>query len=47
MVNVNRIYRVPDDRGGTPYMTNIIKHLIGEWEIVTPEQVLGERGEIE
>lgn len=34
---------VPTVRGGVTYMTRAVKNLLGEWEVVTPDQVLTER----
>lgn len=34
---------VPTCRGGVTYMTCAVKNLLGEWEVVTSDQVLAER----
>lgn len=36
-------HRVPTDKGGRRDMTHYVEELLGEWEVINREKVIGER----
>lgn len=42
-IDSGTICMVPTSRGALPAMTTAVSHLVDDWEIVTPDNVLSER----